>query len=218
MDVTKVVNQRLMERFVDRMPESLEKLDSQECGVYIDWEKLGMVMESRQEEARRLDPGQQENSESSQNQSHWDTTTWRDLQLAMGAELAAEIRQEVFDTLHYSCSAGIAHYKVVAKLCSSKNKPNKQTVLRETARMDFMRDVPFKNIRNLGGKLGNEVGEDLEILNASEIWKYHVQDLQDKFGKSTGLYLYNISRGIDHEEGIYIQENCSKGKKTYLNI
>lgn len=197
MDVTKTVNQRLMERYVDRMPELLDKLDSQNCGVDIDWGKLGCVIESRQEELRRVNPEPAE----SQNGTHWDVTTWRDLQLAIGAELAAEIRKEVFDTLHYTCSAGIAHYKVTAKLCSSRNKPNKQTALRETARLDFMRDVPFKKIRNLGGKLGNEVGEDLEILNANELWKHSVEDLQERFGNSTGLYLYNICRGIDHEKG-----------------
>ena len=33
-----------------------------------------------------------------------------------------------------------------------------------------MRETPFNKIRNLGGKLGNEVVEDLSIQNASELW------------------------------------------------
>lgn len=33
------------------------------------------------------------------------------------------------------------------------------------------------------------------------IRSYSVEDLQTKFGKSTGLYIYNISRGIDDAEG-----------------
>lgn len=216
MDVTKTVNQRLMERYVERMPELLDKSDSAECGVDIEWDKLGVVIESKQEEMRRLnpDPGAAEEVQS-QNGTHWDVPTWRDLQLAMGAELAAEIRKEIYDTLNYTCSAGIAHYKVVAKLCSSRNKPNKQTVLREAARLDFMRDVPFKKIRNLGGKLGSEVGEDLDIQNANELWKYSVDDLQDRFGNSTGLYLYNICRGIDHEEGNALYLYTSQKRHIY---
>lgn len=193
MDVTKIVNERLIARYIDRMPELLDRLQDQECGISIDWDSLGVVIPSQQEEtaAAALDgPGSMT------------TTTWRDLQLAIGAEIAAEIRKEVYDKLNYTCSAGIAHYKTVAKLCSSKNKPNKQTVLREVARLDFMRDVPFKKIRNLGGKLGTEVGADLEVLNASDIFKYTVEELQTKFGKSTGLYIYNICRGIDDEEGM----------------
>jgi DNA polymerase eta len=190
MDVTNIVNQRLREEYIDRMPELLDKLDDQVCGADVDWDALGATVPSRQEE---------EDREGSQ---QWNPTTWRDLQLAIGAKLAAQIRQEIFDTLNYTCSAGVAHYKVVAKLCSSKNKPNKQTVLRECARLDFMRDVPFNKIRNMGGKLGSEVGSGLEILTAGEIWKHDVVDLQDIYGKSTGLYIYNICRGIDDEEGL----------------
>lgn len=180
MDVTKAVNQRLMDRY---MPQCIDQLNEEECGVDIDW-KGNLVTSKQEDENQELDP-----------------PTWQDLQLAMGAELANEIRTQVFDQLHYTCSAGIAHYKVVAKLCSSKNKPNKQTILRETARMDFMHDVPFQKIRNLGGKLGSEVGADFEILNSNELWKYSKQDLQTKYGPSTGLYLYHICRGIDHEQG-----------------
>ncbi|KAG2231529.1 hypothetical protein INT48_002923 [Thamnidium elegans] len=189
LDVTETINQRLMERYVNRMPQLSDKLQDQECGILIDWDKLGVVVTSPEEDVT---------SESSEKQ--WSTTTWRDLQLAIGAELAAEIRKEVYDKLQYTCSAGIAHYKTVAKLCSSKNKPNNQTVLREPARLNFMADVPFKKIRNLGGKLGSEVGSDLEVSNASELWKYSIKELQDKFGVSTGLYIYNICRGIDDEE------------------
>lgn len=181
MDVTQTVNERIMDRY---MAQCIDRINEDECGVEdIDWK--GVVLTSKQED---------ETGESS-------PPTWQDLQLAMGAELAHEIRTKVYNELHYTCSAGIAHYKVVAKLCSSKNKPNKQTVLRESARMDFMNDIPFQKIRNLGGKLGSEVGADLEIENSSELWKYSKLDLQTKYGPSTGLYLYHICRGIDHEPG-----------------
>lgn len=99
MDVTTTVNERLIERYLDRQPELLEKMDDEVCGVYVDWEKLGHVMESNEEKERRAN-----GDESSQ--GHWDPTTWRDLQLAIGAELAAEIREKVYDELQYFCSAG----------------------------------------------------------------------------------------------------------------
>jgi hypothetical protein len=35
--------------------------------------------------------------------------------------------------------------------------------------------TPFNKIRNLGGKLGNEVVEDLNIENASELWYGNLQ-------------------------------------------
>ena len=64
-----------------------------------------------------------------------------------------------------------------------------------------MRDIPFQKIRNLGGKLGSEIGSDLEAEKTSELWSYSVEELQNRFGPSTGLHIYNICRGIDHEEG-----------------
>ena len=65
---------------------------------------------------------------------------------------------------------GIGHAKSVAKLCSSRNKPNKQTILRRSAMMGFMRDIPFTKIRNMGGKLGHEVENDLGIETAGDAW------------------------------------------------
>ncbi|RCI06063.1 DNA-directed DNA polymerase eta rad30 [Rhizopus stolonifer] len=190
MDVTKTINSRLIQRYIQCRPDLMDKLDHDVCGVEVDWDQLGITVESKEEE-RRLELS---------DERHWSETTWKDLQLALGAELATEIRKEVYDKLQYTCSAGIAHNKTLAKLCSSRHKPNKQTVLRDIARMDFMRDIPFQKIRNLGGKLGSEIGSDLEVLNANELWKYSAQDLQARFGPSTGLHVYNICRGIDFEE------------------
>ncbi|KAI8388570.1 uncharacterized protein BYT42DRAFT_560542 [Radiomyces spectabilis] len=194
MDVTSIVNQRIIDCYIDKDPDLLEKIDDDECDIPIDWDTLGVTIPSEEEEA------QAKNGEQDGSQRPWAPTTWCDLQLAIGAEIAAEIRKTVFDELHYTCSAGISHYKVVAKLCSSRNKPNKQTILRKNALVSYMKDVPFNKIRNLGGKLGTEVGEELNIQKASDLWPYALKELQDRFGKSTGLWLYNISRGIDNEE------------------
>ncbi|CAO3666820.1 unnamed protein product [Rhizopus stolonifer] len=188
MDVTTTINKRL-DNFINQNPQMLEKINDEECGAELDWSKVGYVLESKEEEERKKE-----------SELYWSKITWKDLQLYIGAELAAEIRKEIFDTLSYTCSAGIAHYKTVAKLCSSKNKPDKQTVLRLTAVSNFMETVPFTKIRNLGGKLGSEIESELSVDKASDLWSYSIQDLQKKFGSSTGLYLHNICRGIDNEE------------------
>jgi DNA polymerase eta len=41
-----------------------------------------------------------------------DADTWTDIALLIGAELMAQCRQQVFDQLGYTCSAGIATNKV----------------------------------------------------------------------------------------------------------
>ena len=76
-----------------------------------------------------------------------------DAWLAVGAAIVETIRDDIFDTLGYCCSAGVAHNKVslylsssslvvllllllllllfqtLAKFCCALNKPNKQTIL-----------------------------------------------------------------------------------------
>jgi DNA polymerase eta len=128
MDVTSTVNKILLEQYINKRPELLERLDDLECDVEIDWDKLGVsILTPDEEEQKKEMEVDHELGENSQlTEFRWDKTTWRDLQIAIGAELAATIRKEVFDTLNYTCSAGIAHYKVAAKLCSSKNKPDNQ--------------------------------------------------------------------------------------------
>ncbi|ORY96491.1 hypothetical protein BCR43DRAFT_563787 [Syncephalastrum racemosum] len=195
MDLTETVNELMTKRY----PTAALAADDDLCDQPIDWNKLGVTIASEDESERRR---QLDNDvDADHEEESWrDPATWQDLQLAIGAELAAAIRQEIYDELSYTCSAGIAHNKVVAKLCSSKNKPNKQTILRHCATAAFMRDTPFTKIRNLGGKLGTEVETELNIDKAGDLWKYTVNDLQQRFGESTGLWLYNVARGIDNEE------------------
>jgi DNA polymerase eta len=52
-----------------------------------------------------------------------------ELMLAAGAIVVAELRSKVRVQLGYSCSAGIAHNKILAKLCAGLHKPNQQTLL-----------------------------------------------------------------------------------------
>nr|KAJ3419167.1 DNA-directed DNA polymerase eta rad30 [Polyrhizophydium stewartii] len=55
-----------------------------------------------------------------------ETRGWADLQLFVGAQVCKRIRRRLFDELGYTCSAGIAHNKMLAKLVSATHKPNKQ--------------------------------------------------------------------------------------------
>lgn len=71
------------------------------------------------------------------------------LRLAIGSQVAAEIRQALAEELSITCCAGIAHNKLLAKLVGSVHKPNKQTTL-------FPEDVPtfmvsLSNIRAIPG-------------------------------------------------------------------
>ena len=71
--------------------------------------------------------------------------------------MAAQIRKAIFDELGYTASAGISHNKTVAKIACTYNKPNGQTIVPDRYKERALADVPIKNIRWLGGKLGKQL-------------------------------------------------------------
>ncbi|CAO3598521.1 unnamed protein product [Absidia cylindrospora] len=208
LDVTEAVNERLCNEYIPAHPTLLEHLDLDGDSTAIlddfavDWTSLNNVVPSVEELERQE---KESIGADLDNPVIRDPTSWFDIQLAAGADIAAMIRKQVFDELHYTCSAGISHNKVLAKLGSSRNKPNKQTVIRQHIALQFMEDIPFSKIRNLGGKFGQAVENEYKVEKASDLWQYPLEELQEKFGASSGLWLYNIVRGIDHEEVILLK-------------
>lgn len=74
----------------------------------IDWSKSGNVFPVTKDEK---DEGE-ENSDNGEQPED----TWQDWALCMGAEIMAEVREQVWKRLHYTCSAGIAHSKAMSKV------------------------------------------------------------------------------------------------------
>lgn len=56
---------------------------------------------------------------------------WDDVVMSMAAQIVADARKKVFDRLGYTCSAGIASNKMMAKLGAGYKKPNQQVSLLE---------------------------------------------------------------------------------------
>lgn len=117
--------------------------------------------------------------------------------LTIGARLAREMRQKLFDELEITCCAGIAHNKILAKIVGAKNKPNKQTVLIPLCTNDVM--IGLDSVRNVPGigqkaeQLLNEVG----IRTVKELQDMDFSVLQKIFGYETAMKYKNWSYGID---------------------
>ena len=80
-----------------------------------------------------------------------------DARLALGAEACRRARAAVLEKTGYTMSGGIAHNKMLAKLASARNKPNKQTVVSRSAVSEMLENLPMRSIKGLGGKLGERV-------------------------------------------------------------
>ena len=129
-----------------------------------------------------------------------DDPDWDDVVMNIGSEVVRGVRKEIFDQLHYTCSAGIARNKMMAKLGSGANKPNQQTIIRNRAVQHFLSTYKFTKIRNLGGKLGDQVVESFNTDSLSDLLNFSIEKLKSKLGDDTGTWLFGLIRGEDDSE------------------
>jgi DNA polymerase eta len=129
-----------------------------------------------------------------------DDPDWDDIVMLVGSEIARDVRKAIRDGLKYTCSAGIARNKMMAKLGSGHKKPNSQTVVRNRAVQHFLSGFKFTKIRNLGGKLGDQVASTFGTEELTELLEIPIELLKSKLGDDTGTWLYGVIRGEDHSE------------------
>ena len=125
---------------------------------------------------------------------------WDDVVMLIGSEIVRTVRVAVLERLKYTCSAGIAHNKMIAKLGSGHKKPNQQTIVRTRAIQHFLSTFKFTKIRNLGGKLGDEVVATFGTDQVTELLKVSIEQMKSKIGDDTGSWVYHVIRGEDSSE------------------
>ncbi|KAI0169796.1 DNA/RNA polymerase [Hypoxylon sp. FL1284] len=129
-----------------------------------------------------------------------DDPDWDDVAILIGSEIVRDVRAQIRRTLGYTCSAGVAGNKMISKLGSAYKKPNQQTVIRNRAVQYFLSDMKFTKIRNLGGKLGDQVVSTFHTETIKDLLLVPVEQMKLKLGDDTGVWLYNTIRGIDSSE------------------
>ncbi|KAK5259758.1 N-acetyltransferase eso1 [Exophiala xenobiotica] len=129
-----------------------------------------------------------------------DDPDWDDVVMNIGSEIVRDVRTTIREKLKYTCSAGIARNKMMAKLGAGYKKPNQQTIVRNRAVQHFLSGFKFTKIRNLGGKLGDQVVDTFGTDEVTELLKIPMEQLKSKLGDDTGTWLYGIIRGEDNSE------------------
>ena len=135
-----------------------------------------------------------------ENETEVDDPDWDDVAMLIGSEIIRTVRTAVWDRLSYTCSAGIAKNKMMAKLGSSSNKPNKQTIVRNRAIQNFLGGFKFTKIRMLGGKLGDQVTALFGTEQVSDLLQVTLEQFRAKLDDDTANWLFGIIRGEDKSE------------------
>ena len=154
------------------------------------------------------------------NETEEDDPDWDDVAILIGSEIVRKVRAAIRDNLKYTCSAGIAQNKMLAKLGSAHKKPNQQTIIRNRAIQQFLSDFKFTKIRKdvprsafyrvhvltesiiggLGGKLGDSMIEAFNTDTVSDLLPVPIEQLKQKLGDDTGTWVHLIIRGKDLSE------------------
>lgn len=117
--------------------------------------------------------------------------------LALGSEVAAELREVIRSKLGLTGCAGIATNKLLAKLVSGAFKPNQQTTLLPENVSDIMGCL--SGLRKVPG-VGHQTAKRLQALGLVSVEDLQLAPLNDlvrEFGASTAQRLKNLSLGVD---------------------
>ncbi|RFU81576.1 hypothetical protein TARUN_632 [Trichoderma arundinaceum] len=184
MDLSAQVHSELLRRFpeLSNLPPSGDVADYLPfpSAAALDWQSDNLV--DLEEEQEALDPD------------------WDDVAILIGSEIVRGVRAQVREKLGYTCSAGIASNKLLSKLGSAFKKPNCQTVVRSRAVLAFLTAIKVTKMRNLGGKLGDQVVSTFGTESVKELRDIPLDQIKAKLGDETAVWLYNTIRGMDHSE------------------
>nr|WP_314266423.1 DNA polymerase IV [uncultured Moellerella sp.] len=109
--------------------------------------------------------------------------------------MAQQIRQQIFDELELTASAGIAPIKFLAKIASDINKPNGQYVITPDEIAPFVAKLPLRKIPGVG-KVTAQRLSDMGLETCADVQAYEQLMLSKKLGKF-GQVLWARSHGID---------------------
>uniref|UniRef100_A0ACB8EPE7 Uncharacterized protein n=1 Tax=Sphaerodactylus townsendi TaxID=933632 RepID=A0ACB8EPE7_9SAUR len=119
------------------------------------------------------------------------------VKLAIGSQIAAEMRESVRSRLGLTGCAGIASNKLLAKMVSGTFRPNQQTILLPESRRDLI--AHLDNIKKLPG-IGSKTAQRLAALGLTTICSLQMCPaavLEKELGVSAARTLQKVCRGED---------------------
>ncbi|KAL6041902.1 N-acetyltransferase eso1 [Balamuthia mandrillaris] len=126
----------------------------------------------------------------------------RDRQLLKGANIVSELREAIHRRLGFTSSGGIAQNKLLARLASSQNKPNGQTVLLPCNEYLLLENVPIRSLPQLSRRLGGQKNLE-QLLSAVKNLQEQAQEEQsggrDQQQQRTGPPIASLQRFSQEE-------------------
>ena len=116
--------------------------------------------------------------------------------LGDAAQIGEYLRARVYDEQGITCSVGVAGTKFVAKLASTRSKPDGLLVVRPPEVMDFLHPLPVGALWGVGPKT-EETLLRLGLRTVGELAHVPKRTLQRALGSAAGGHLHELSWGRD---------------------
>lgn len=116
--------------------------------------------------------------------------------LPTATRVAKMIREQIFEELHLTASAGVASNKFLAKIASDWKKPNGLFVIQPHEAQAFLLPLPVGRIPGVGEVTESRM-KAVGITTVGDLYALGLSALEGHFG-SYGVRLYQLARGIDH--------------------
>ena len=111
-------------------------------------------------------------------------------------ETARRIKERVFKETGLTVSIGLAPTKYLAKLASDMQKPDGFYMIKEGSEEEFMLNLPLKKVWGIGDKT-YEALKISGLKTTRDIHEKTLEALTFMYGQNTGVFLYNVVRGIE---------------------
>ena len=116
--------------------------------------------------------------------------------LAVASKIAMDMRNKIHNELGLTCSAGIAHNKLLAKLGGALHKPTQQTIIYPCSATELLSSLG--SVSKIPG-VGRRTAESLtanNILSVNDVRKTPLERLQVKIGKELARKIKDYAEGM----------------------
>jgi len=129
---------------------------------------------------------------------------------------ASKIKNAVKEQCGLSCSIGVGLTKSIAKIASDFRKPDGLTIVYPNDTSKFLEPLEVGRISGIGTKT-QVLMQKMEIKTIGQLAKYDVQKLMDRFGRKTGLWMWQVANGKDNDIVSPREDNISISTEDTLD-
>jgi len=131
-------------------------------------------------------------------EAYLDVTKRVQVDFKKASHLAQQIKNSIRDKIKLSCSIGVSPNKLISKIASDFKKPDGLTIVSPDKINNFLDLLKIRTIPGIGVKT-EEKFTKMNLKTIQDLKKIDIFTLNKEFGRKSGTFIYNASRGIDNE-------------------